>query len=119
MPSRHRLALPLACGSLAGALAAVLMTAGPPGIDTPAHLFMTWAFRHTGFRLWNSYWYDGRYDFVGYSLVFYPVASVAGGPLGSAARRGAAGMDGVRAPPPHADSNRRRSRAGRAGAAAG
>jgi hypothetical protein len=78
MPNRDRLALPLACGSLAGVLAAVLLTAGPPGIDTPAHLFMTWAFRHAGFRLWNSYWYDGRYDFVGYSLVFYPVASVAG-----------------------------------------
>jgi hypothetical protein len=78
MPSRDRLALPLACGAFAGLLAAVLLTAGPPGIDTPAHLFMTWAFRHTGFRLWNSYWYDGRYDFVGYSLVFYPVAAVAG-----------------------------------------
>ncbi|HEX5557622.1 MAG TPA: hypothetical protein VFX13_08390 [Gaiellales bacterium] len=78
MPSRDRLALPLACGVFAGLLAAVLLTAGPPGIDTPAHLFMTWAFRHAGFRLWNSYWYDGRYDFVGYSLVFYPVASVAG-----------------------------------------
>jgi hypothetical protein len=78
MPSRDRLALPLACGSIAGLLAAVLLTAGPPGIDTPAHLFMTWAFRNAGFRLWNSYWYDGRYDFVGYSLVFYPVASVAG-----------------------------------------
>jgi hypothetical protein len=78
MPSRDRFALPLACGCFAGLLAAVLLTAGPPGIDTPAHLFMTWAFRHTGFRLWNSYWYDGRYDFVGYSLVFYPVASVAG-----------------------------------------
>jgi hypothetical protein len=78
MPSRDRLALPLACGLFAGLLAAALLTAGPPGIDTPAHLFMTWAFRHAGFRLWNSYWYDGRYDFVGYSLVFYPVASVAG-----------------------------------------
>ncbi len=78
MPSRDRLALPLACGVTAGLLAAVLLTVGPPGIDTPAHLFMTWAFRHAGFRLWNSYWYDGRYDFVGYSLVFYPVASVVG-----------------------------------------
>lgn len=78
MPSRDRLALPLACGLFAGLLAAALLTVGPPGIDTPAHLFMTWAFRHAGFRLWNSYWYDGRYDFVGYSLVFYPVASVAG-----------------------------------------
>ena len=78
MPSRDRLALPLACGATAGLLAAIIMTVGPPGIDTPAHLFMTWAFRHAGFRLWNSYWYDGRYDFVGYSLVFYPVASVVG-----------------------------------------
>jgi hypothetical protein len=78
MPSRNRLALPITCGVVAGLLAAVLLTAGPPGIDTPAHLFMTWAFRHTGFRFWNSYWYDGRYDFVGYSLVFYPVASVVG-----------------------------------------
>jgi hypothetical protein len=78
MPSRERLALPLACGAMAGLLAAIIMTVGPPGIDTPAHLFMTWAFRHAGFRLWNSYWYDGRYDFVGYSLVFYPVASVVG-----------------------------------------
>ncbi len=78
MPSRDRLALPLACGLFAALLAAALLTAGPPGIDTPAHLFMTWAFRHAGFRLWNTYWYDGRYDFVGYSLVFYPVASVAG-----------------------------------------
>src|SRR6478752_6165107 len=78
MPSRDRLALPIACGATAGLLAAVLLTVGPPGIDTPAHLFMTWAFRHAGFRLWNSYWYDGRYDFVGYSLVFYPVASVVG-----------------------------------------
>src|SRR5689334_2371297 len=78
MPSRNRLALPLACGATAGLLAAIIMTVGPPGIDTPAHLFMTWAFRHAGFRLWNSYWYDGRYDFVGYSLVFYPVASVVG-----------------------------------------
>src|SRR6185437_6863107 len=78
MPSRERLALPLACGAMAGVIAAIIMTVGPPGIDTPAHLFMTWAFRHAGFRLWNSYWYDGRYDFVGYSLVFYPVASVVG-----------------------------------------
>src|SRR5438552_19154898 len=78
MPSRERLALPLACGATAGLIAAVIMTVGPPGIDTPAHLFMTWAFWYAGFRHWNSYWYDGRYDFVGYSLVFYPVASVVG-----------------------------------------
>jgi hypothetical protein len=70
--------LPLVCALTAGLTAALLLTAGPPGIDTPAHLFMTWVYQHAGFQLWNNYWYDGRYDFVGYSLVFYPVAAVIG-----------------------------------------
>ncbi len=79
MPSRdRRLALPLACAVTAALTAAVLLTVGPPGIDTPAHLFMTWLFRHAGFQLWNNDWYDGRYDFVGYSVLFYPLAAVVG-----------------------------------------
>lgn len=79
MPSRDRsLALPLACAVTAALTAAVLLTVGPPGIDTPAHLFMTWLFRHAGFQLWNNDWYDGRYDFVGYSVLFYPLAAVVG-----------------------------------------
>jgi len=75
---RLPLGLPLVCAVTAGLTAAVLLTVGPPGIDTPAHLFMTWVFRHAGFQLWNNYWYDGRYDFIGYSLVFYPVAAFLG-----------------------------------------
>lgn len=75
---RLPLGLPLICAVTAGATAALLLTVGPPGIDTPAHLFMTWVFRHAGFQLWNNYWYAGRYDFVGYSLIFYPVAAVIG-----------------------------------------
>jgi hypothetical protein len=79
MPSRdRRLALPLVCAVTAGLTAAVLLTLGPPGIDTPAHLFMTWLYRHAGFQLWNNDWYDGRYDFVGYSVLFYPLAAVVG-----------------------------------------
>jgi hypothetical protein len=78
MPRRDRLALPLVCAATAALTAAVLLTVGPPGIDTPAHLFMTWLFRHAGFQLWNNYWYDGRYDFVGYSVLFYPLAAVVG-----------------------------------------
>jgi hypothetical protein len=70
--------LPLVCAVTAGVTAALLLRVGPPGIDTPAHLFMTWVFRHAGFQLWNNYWYAGRYDFVGYSLVFYPVAAAIG-----------------------------------------
>jgi hypothetical protein len=75
---RIPLGLPLVCAVTAGLTAGALLTVGPPGIDTPAHLFMTWVYRHAGFQLWNNYWYDGRYDFVGYSLVFYPVAAVIG-----------------------------------------
>jgi len=78
MPRRDRLALPLVCAATAALTAAALLTVGPPGIDTPAHLFMTWLFQHAGFQLWNNYWYDGRYDFVGYSLLFYPLAAVVG-----------------------------------------
>jgi hypothetical protein len=79
MPSRdRRLALPLVCAVTAGLTAAMLLTLGPPGIDTPAHLFMTWLYRHAGFQLWNNDWYDGRYDFVGYSVLFYPLAAVVG-----------------------------------------
>jgi len=78
MPRRDRLALPLVCAATAALTAALILTVGPPGIDTPAHLFMTWLFRHAGFQLWNNYWYDGRYDFVGYSVLFYPLAAVAG-----------------------------------------
>ncbi len=75
---RTRPGLPLVCAATAGLTAAALLTVGPPGIDTPAHLFMTWVFRHAGFQLWNNYWYDGRYDFVGYSLLFYPLAAAVG-----------------------------------------
>jgi hypothetical protein len=78
MPRRDRLALPLVCAVTAALTAAALLTVGPPGIDTPAHLFMTWLFRHAGFQLWNNYWYDGRYDFVGYSVLFYPLAAIVG-----------------------------------------
>ncbi|HEY3764088.1 MAG TPA: hypothetical protein VGL44_02930 [Gaiellales bacterium] len=68
----------MVCALTAGMTAAALLTVGPPGIDTPAHLFMTWVFRHAGFQLWNNYWYDGRYDFIGYSVLFYPLAAVVG-----------------------------------------
>ena len=78
MPRRDRLALPPVCAATAALTAALLLTVGPPGIDTPAHLFMTWLFQHAGFQLWNNYWYDGRYDFVGYSVLFYPLAAVVG-----------------------------------------
>src|SRR6185503_11623786 len=31
--------------------------------------------RHAGFELWNNYWYAGRYEFVTYSVFYYPLAA--------------------------------------------
>src|SRR3954454_23440466 len=59
----------------AALLAAVLAWLGPPGADLAAHVFQRDLFLHHGFELWTNYWYAGRYSFVGYSLVYYPLAA--------------------------------------------
>ncbi len=74
----HREALPLAAAGVAAAVAAAVYWFGPPGVDTPAHLFGTWLYRHQGFVLWNNDWYSGRYVFVAYSVLFYPLAAKIG-----------------------------------------
>ncbi len=66
------------CAATAGAIAGVLYYGGPPGVDLPSHVFQTWLYSHAGFNLWNNYWYAGRYEFVTYSVLYYPVASVIG-----------------------------------------
>jgi uncharacterized membrane protein len=68
----------LACAAVAGALAQIVYHGGPPGVDLPAHLFQTWLYSHAGFNLWNNYWYAGRYEFVTYSVLYYPVAAAIG-----------------------------------------
>ncbi len=69
---------PLQNAFLAGSLGAVLAWAGAPGTDFPAHAFQLWLFVHHGFELWNDAWYAGRYTFVGYSLIYYPLAALVG-----------------------------------------
>ena len=66
------------CTALGLAVALAIAVFGPPGVDRPAHLFQTWAFSHFGMQIWNNYWYAGRYQFVTYSLLFYPAAAVVG-----------------------------------------
>lgn len=51
---------------------------GPPGIDLAAHVYQRMLFVEHGFQLWNNYWYAGRYSFVGYSLLYYPLAALLG-----------------------------------------
>ena len=72
VPERAVLAL------VAAALAAVVVLAGPPGTDFAAHAYQSAVFDRHGLQLWDNNWYAGRYAFITYSLLYYPVASIAG-----------------------------------------
>ena len=74
---------PLTCEALfaaaaAAALAAVLLWAGPPGNDLAAHVYQRTLFLEHGFVLWNNFWYAGRYSFVTYSVLYYPLSALLG-----------------------------------------
>lgn len=71
-------AQPAGAGALAGAIALALMLFAPPGGDQAAHLYLTQAWREHGWQLWDNFWYSGRYAQVNYSLLFYPLAAMAG-----------------------------------------
>jgi hypothetical protein len=72
------LRLPLACALLTLAVGTVLYFLGPPGVDRAAHVYHTTQFEQHGWRVWNNYWYAGRYELLNYSILFYPIAAVAG-----------------------------------------
>jgi hypothetical protein len=79
MQERHPLfgeALLAACA--AGAVAALLAWLGPPGTDLAAHAYQRTLYLQHGFTLWNNFWYSGRYSFVTYSLIYYPLAALLG-----------------------------------------
>ena len=64
--------------ALAGSLASVVAWLGPPGNDLAAHVYQLDVYANHGFELWTNYWYAGRYTFVGYSLIYYPLAALVG-----------------------------------------
>ncbi len=64
--------------SIAGTLAALCVWLGPPGGDFAAHSYQRALFIEHGFSLWNNYWYSGRYNFITYSVLYYPLAAVLG-----------------------------------------
>jgi hypothetical protein len=68
----------LLSAAAAGAVAAVLAWLGPPGTDFAAHAYQRTLFLEHGFTLWNNFWYAGRYSFVTYSLIYYPLAALLG-----------------------------------------
>jgi hypothetical protein len=64
--------------ALATSLAAILLWATPPGIDWAAHAYQRTFLIEHGFTIWNNFWYAGRYSFVTYSLIYYPLAALFG-----------------------------------------
>ena len=67
----------LAAGA-AASLATFLVWLGPPGADLAEHAYQRTLFLHSGFALWNNFWYAGRYSFVTYSVLYYPLAALLG-----------------------------------------
>jgi hypothetical protein len=63
---------------LAATLAAVLLWTTPPGIDWAAHAYQRTFLLQHGFAIWNNFWYAGRYSFVTYSVLYYPLAALFG-----------------------------------------
>ena len=64
--------------ALAAVAAGLVAWAAPPGSDFAAHAYQRAIFLQHGFTLWNNFWYAGRYSFVTYSALYYPLAAVVG-----------------------------------------
>jgi hypothetical protein len=64
--------------AVAATAASLLVWLGPPGADLAEHAYQRTLFLQHGFTLWNNFWYAGRYSFVTYSVLYYPVAALLG-----------------------------------------
>ena len=68
----------LAAAGVSAVVTAVLIAVGLAGPDIAAHVYQRSFFLQHGFILWNNLWYAGRYQFITYSPLYYPLAAVAG-----------------------------------------
>jgi hypothetical protein len=76
---RHPLAREAVLSAAMAALAAAALAwLGPPGTDFAAHAYQRTLFLQHGFTLWNNFWYAGRYSFITYSVLYYPLAALLG-----------------------------------------
>ena len=66
------------CTGLATVAATLLVWLAPPSGDLAAHEYQRSLFLVHGFALWDNFWYAGRYAFVGYSVLYYPLAALLG-----------------------------------------
>jgi hypothetical protein len=63
---------------IASFVGTTLVLVAPPGGDLAAHAYLRSLFLRHGFTLWDNFWYAGRYSFITYSVVYYPLAAVLG-----------------------------------------
>jgi hypothetical protein len=47
-------------------------------VDLATHAYLTSLLSHHGLVVWDSRWYAGRYPFLTYSLLYYPLAAIIG-----------------------------------------
>jgi hypothetical protein len=66
------------CTGIAATTASLLVWFGPRGGDLAAHEYQLRLFLHHGLTLWDNFWYAGRYAYVDYSVLYYPLAAVFG-----------------------------------------
>jgi hypothetical protein len=74
---RRDLSHPLAPTLAAAAFGAVYLIAAPDTADMAAHTYRTWLWHQVGFATWNAQWYGGHH-MAGYSLLYPPLAALAG-----------------------------------------
>jgi hypothetical protein len=69
-----------ACITAGAALtvATIFLVLLPPGSDFAAHEYQLSLFANHGWTLWDNFWYGGRYTFVTYSILYYPLAALFG-----------------------------------------
>jgi hypothetical protein len=74
---RRELSHPVVPTLAAAVLGAAYLVAAPETADMAAHTSRTWLWHQVGFATWNAQWYGGHH-MAGYSLLYPPLAALAG-----------------------------------------
>ncbi|MET0770274.1 MAG: hypothetical protein ABW081_10205, partial [Solirubrobacteraceae bacterium] len=74
---RRDLTHPLVPTIAAAVIGVAYLIAAPGTADMAAHTYRTWLWNEVGFATWNAQWYGGHH-MAGYSLLYPPLAALAG-----------------------------------------
>jgi hypothetical protein len=74
---RRVLSHPLVPTLAAAAMGVAYLIAAPETADMAAHTYRTWLWHQVGFATWNAQWYGGHH-MAGYSMLYPPLAALAG-----------------------------------------